>query len=65
MGLLANFFVAPLEDALRYEESLAHRPVNAAQYQLAEYQNLGPLELGLLWAILLDEEWDSAACLRQ
>ena len=30
MGLLADFFVAPLEDALRYEESLAHRPVNAA-----------------------------------
>ena len=59
MALLADFFVAPMEDALQYEESLSNRPTSLQKYRPAEYTSLTGLELGILWAMLLGEEWDA------
>ena len=58
MGLLADFFVATKGQALLYEASLADRAASIEKYRPAEYRNLTGLELGLLWAILTNEEWD-------
>ena len=58
MGLLADFFVAPADQALLYEDSLNDRAASVQKYKPAEYKNLTGLELGILWAMLLGEEWN-------
>ena len=57
MGLLADFFVAPSDQALLYEDSLADRAASVATYGPAGYKNLTGLEPGILWAMLAGVEW--------
>lgn len=61
MGLLSDFFVADGDDALRYanraqEDDAGH--AIALQLRPAEYKGFSDLELGTLWAILDQQEWD-------
>jgi hypothetical protein len=59
VGLLADFFVSTPEDALQYGAFVQHgRPVPPDRFQLASYKNFTPLALEMLWAILLDEQWN-------
>ncbi|MEO1202858.1 MAG: hypothetical protein AAFX10_09130 [Pseudomonadota bacterium] len=57
MGLLADFFVAPPDEALQYEDSLSNRAASVERFKPAEYRNLTGLEIGILWAMLIGEEW--------
>ena len=61
MGILADFFVATHDDALKYaapgsfqDEALKLRVAPA------EYKGFGTVEIGTLWAILEKEEWSAA-----
>ncbi len=61
MGLLADFFVATPEQALRY----ANRDADAdegeeirALLSPLEYKRFTGLEIGMLWAILEGSEWE-------
>lgn len=59
MGILADFIVAAPEDALDYGTLVREgRPVSPDRFQRAEYKNITPLALGMLWAILRHEKWD-------
>jgi hypothetical protein len=62
MGILADFFVASPEDALRYESEL-HKVRDTSEmpgdrFERVEYKGFTGLELGMLWAIAVGEEWD-------
>jgi hypothetical protein len=52
----ADFIVATREDALCYQ---GERLVSGNVIQCAEHKNFTPLALGMLWAILRQEEWDA------
>lgn len=56
MGILADIFVAPPEDALAYEAAQDNRVRLIEKHRPAEYKNLTGLEFSSLWAILLTEE---------
>ena len=59
MGLLADFIVASPADALQYRSLLEERsPIPPDRFERAEYKNITPLALGMLWAILRDEKWE-------
>lgn len=58
MGLLADVFVTPPDDALEYESLVQNRAALVEKYQPAEYRNLTGLEFGSLWAILTNEKWN-------
>ena len=59
MGLISVFVVASPEDALQYGSLLqSGKALPANRFQRAEYKNLTPLALGMLWAILRHEKWD-------
>jgi len=58
MGILADLFIATLDEARAYEAAQSNRPALIAKYQPAEYKQLTFLEFGTLWAILADEPWD-------
>ena len=59
MGILADFFVATPEDAREYAmpDGLA-APALRARLEPAEYKQFTSLEIGTLWAILAQEEWN-------
>jgi hypothetical protein len=59
MGMLADLFVASMEDALQYEGSPYDETGTIEKYQRVEYKGLTGLEFGVLWAMLLGEEWDA------
>ncbi len=59
MGLLADFFVATPEDALKYGAFVQNGdPIPTDRFQVAPYKNFTPLALEMLWAILRHEQWD-------
>ncbi len=53
MGILADFYVSSDADAARYDEGQ-----NLPDSELAEYKNITPLEISMLWSILKGQEWD-------
>lgn len=59
MGILADLFVATPPEAAVYEETLL-RDIAAAkeQYDPAHFRGLTDLNFSVLWAMLLQEEWD-------
>jgi hypothetical protein len=59
VGLIADFVVATPEDALQYASLLDDgKPLPRDRFQRAEYKNITPLALGMLWAILRHEPWN-------
>jgi hypothetical protein len=60
MGILADFFVATPADALEYESLLMAQEPLPESFFRAEYKGFTSLELGFLWAILEQTEWDVA-----
>jgi len=59
VGLISDFVVASPEDVLQYGSLLrSGKAFPANRFQRAEYKNLTPLALGMLWAILRHEKWD-------
>ena len=59
LGILADLFVATPPEAAIYEETLL-RDYTAAEEQYApvHFRGLTDLNFSILWAILLEEEWD-------
>jgi hypothetical protein len=63
MGVLADFFSADPDTALRYAHRLDDSDEGEEIVRLlhpAHYKNITGLEIGLLWAILEDREWDAS-----
>lgn len=63
MGILADFFVATPEDALRYSNRISEADEGEsldALLQPASYNGVTNLELGTLWAILERAPFDDA-----
>ncbi|MDR2187814.1 MAG: hypothetical protein LBE62_07135 [Azonexus sp.] len=58
MGLLADFFVATPEQAIQYANRDPYEEEIRALLNPCEYKGITGLELGMLWAILEDIEWD-------
>ena len=60
MGILADVFVATPPEAATYEETLLRNySVAVEQYKPVQLRNLLNLNFSTLWAILLEEEWDT------
>jgi hypothetical protein len=58
MGILADFFVATLKDALAYSHLGGDLP--PGRYELLRSGRITSIELGTLWAIMEGVEWNSA-----
>ena len=59
MGILADVFVATPPEAAVYEETLLRDVASAeAQYEPVHFYGLTDLNFSVLWALLLEEEWD-------
>lgn len=62
MGLLSDFFVANEEEAARYANRMNEDDQGKAialHLRPAEHNGITDLEVGTLWAILEDKEWDA------
>jgi len=61
MGILADFFVATPDDALKYAAPGSFQDA-ALKLRVApvEYKSFTTVEIGTLWAILANEEWSVA-----
>ncbi len=56
MGILADFFVAELDDALNYQQ-LMGPDLPRDRFELVESGRITPLEVTTLWAITTNEQW--------
>jgi hypothetical protein len=60
VGIIADFFVAPPAYALECNKRIEDaRAILSDGFERAEYKNFTPVALGMLWAILRREKWDT------
>jgi hypothetical protein len=58
MSILADFFVATPTDALEYESLMMAEEPLLERFLRAQYKGFTSLELGFLWAILEQTDWN-------
>lgn len=59
MGLLTAFYVASDADALSYKDyPIRGEEAPIGKFEASEFPGITSLEIGTLWAILANEEWD-------